>query len=144
MLLNLIFRCTVPAIYQIPFIIALELVGPHYRSFVTVMTCTFYSFGLMLLAVVTYFIRDWVNLCWYTSLPFLLYYLYIFILPESPRWLLTKGKLQSALEILENMARHNQKEIPEWFRSNLQNKLLEINRKSFQDTDTFGALDLFR
>lgn len=108
------------------------------------MTCTFYSFGLMLLAVVTYFIRDWVNLCWYTSLPFLLYYLYIFILPESPRWLLTKGKLQSALEILENMALHNQKEIPEWFRTNLQHKLLEINRKSFQETETFGALDLFR
>lgn len=42
------------------------------------------------------------------------------------------------------MAIHNQKEMPDWFRSNLQNKLLEINKKSFQETDTFGALDLFR
>lgn len=108
------------------------------------LTCTFYSFGLMLLAVVTFFIRNWVHLCWYTSLPFLLYYLYIFILPESPRWLLTKGRLQSALEILEDMAKKNKKEIPEWFRANLQHKLMEINRKSFQETETFGALDLFR
>uniref|UniRef100_A0A336LNX3 CSON007163 protein n=1 Tax=Culicoides sonorensis TaxID=179676 RepID=A0A336LNX3_CULSO len=141
---RVIVGSTVPAIYQIPFIIALELVGPHYRSFVTVMTCTFYSFGLMLLAVVTYYIRDWVHLCWFTSLPFLSYYLYIFILPESPRWLLSKGKLQKALEILENMAKTNKKQIPEWFRANLHSKLREMNNKSFQESETFSAIDLFR
>lgn len=107
---------TIPAIYQIPFIIckiictnenkewdkystpsniftvhgtwtnvnlsvdftqtALELVGPNYRSFVTVMTCSFYTMGLCMLAGVTYLIRDWRTLAVVTSAPFLLYILY--------------------------------------------------------------------
>lgn len=55
---------------------ALELVGPNYRSFVTVMTCTFYTMGLCMLAGVTYLIRDWRTLTIVTSAPFLLYILY--------------------------------------------------------------------
>jgi len=55
---------------------ALELVGPNYRSFVTVMTCLFYTLGLILLSGVTYLVRDWVALALVTSLPFLLYFIY--------------------------------------------------------------------
>lgn len=73
-------------------ILALELVGPNYRSFVTVMTCLFYSLGIILLAGVTYLVRDWVVLSYVTNIPFILYYIYLWFLPESPRWLLTKGK----------------------------------------------------
>lgn len=136
---------TIPAVYQIPFIIALELVGPHYRSFVTVMTCTFYTFGLMLLALVTYFVRDWIALCWYTSLPFLLYFLYILIMPESPRWLLAKGRLEQALEVLENMASVNGKELPDWFRKRLVARV-EANKRSNikKEEEHFTALDLCR
>ncbi|KAG7162834.1 Carcinine transporter-like 5 [Homarus americanus] len=67
---------TVPAIYQIPFIISLELVGPSYRSFVTVMTCLFYVGGMLLLAGVAYLVRNWVYLCLVTSLPFFVYVVY--------------------------------------------------------------------
>lgn len=122
---------------------ALELVGPNYRSFVTVMTCTFYTFGLMGLALVTVYVRDWFHLSLVTSVPFLLYFLYIFIMPESPRWLLAKGKLEEALKILETMARVNGKEFPESFHSKLeervkQEKLRTIKKK----TRNIGALDL--
>lgn len=58
------------------FPIALELVGPNYRSFVTVMTCLFYTLGLILLSGVTYLVRNWVNLALVTSLPFLVYFIY--------------------------------------------------------------------
>ncbi|KZC07145.1 Organic cation transporter 1, partial [Dufourea novaeangliae] len=101
---------TIPAIYQIPFIISLELVGPNYRSFVTVMTCSFYTMGLCMLAGVTYLIRDWRTLAITTSAPFLLYSLYWWFLPESPRWLLAKGRLVEANDILETLAKVNGKE----------------------------------
>lgn len=61
-------------------ILALELVGPEYRSFVTVMTCTFYTFGIMMLAGVTYLVPNWVEMCLYTSVPFVFYFLYLFIM----------------------------------------------------------------
>lgn len=122
---------------------ALELVGPNYRSFVTVMTCTFYTFGLMGLALVTVYVRDWFILSLVTSVPFLLYFLYIFIMPESPRWLLAKGKLEEALRILETMARVNGKEFPESFHSKLEERVKQEKRRTIKKkARNIGALDL--
>nr|CAH7749257.1 unnamed protein product [Callosobruchus chinensis] len=121
---RVIVGLTIPAMYQIPFIISLELVGPNYRSFVTVTTCMFYTFGLMMLAGITYLIRDWVILGIATSAPFVLYYFYWFVLPESPRWLLAKGRFEAASEILETLARVNKKELPESFKHHLKQKIM--------------------
>jgi hypothetical protein len=122
---------------------ALELVGPNYRSFVTVMTCTFYTFGLMGLAVVTCLVHDWFILSLVTSVPFLFYFLYIFVMPESPRWLLAKGKLEDALKVLETMARVNGKEFPESFHSKLEERVLqEKHRKKKRKEHNIGAFDL--
>ncbi|XP_064109359.1 carcinine transporter-like isoform X1 [Macrobrachium nipponense] len=115
---------TVPAIYQIPFIISLELVGPSYRSFVTVMTCLFYVGGMLLLAGVAYLIRDWVHLCLVTSLPFFAYVIYWWYLPESPRWLLSQGRLQEASTILQKMAEVNKTELPQSFLQQLKDRML--------------------
>lgn len=98
---------TIPAIYQIPFIIgnvgeelvsillarlvgilnlnpiigfvgvALELVGPTYRTFITVMTCLFYTLGMLILSGVAYVVRDWTHLCYATTLPFLVFFIYL-------------------------------------------------------------------
>lgn len=132
---------TIPAVYQIPFIIALELVGPNYRSFVTVMTCTFYTFGLMMLAGITYFIRDWRLLALVTSVPFLLYFLYILVMPESPRWLLAEDRLEEALKILETMARINGKPFPGDFREKLQHRVQRTKNKT-RKVDRVGMTDL--
>lgn len=107
------------------------------------MTCTFYTFGIMMLAVVTYLVRDWVKMCLYTSTPFLLYFLYILIMPESPRWLLAKGKLEEALKILEIMAKINEKELPESFRLKLEERVRkEKLRNKKKKIVSIGALDL--
>lgn len=123
--------------------LALELVGPDYRSFVTVMTCTFYTFGIMMLAGVTYLVRDWVQMSVITSAPFLFYFLYLFVMPESPRWLLAKGKFEEALNILEVMAKINKKNLPNTFRMKLHERV-EADKIRIKDTKSVGTLDLFR
>ncbi|KAE8752452.1 hypothetical protein FOCC_FOCC000923 [Frankliniella occidentalis] len=128
---RIVVGLTIPAIYQIPFIIsALELVGPNYRSFVTVMTCLFYTLGLVLLAGVTYLVRNWVTLALATSLPFLVYFIYWWFLPESPRWLLAKGRLEEASKVLETLARVNQHELPESFKQKLKQRMMLHRTKS--------------
>uniref|UniRef100_A0A0A1XPC6 Organic cation transporter 1 n=1 Tax=Zeugodacus cucurbitae TaxID=28588 RepID=A0A0A1XPC6_ZEUCU len=140
---RVIVGLTIPAVYQIPFIISLELVGESYRSFVTVMTCTFYTSGIMLLSLVTYIERDWVKLSLYTSVPFILYFLYIFIMPESPRWLLMRGRLQEALQVLEKMAKVNGRELPKIIKTNLEVQIAQ-NKASNKNTVNVGVFDLFR
>ncbi|KAG8042483.1 hypothetical protein G9C98_005117 [Cotesia typhae] len=137
---------TIPAIYQIPFIISLELVGPNYRSFVTVMTCSFYTMGLCMLAAVTYLIPEWRILALITSTPFLAYFGYWWFLPESPRWLLAKGRLSEASEILETLAKVNGKELPESFTQKLKQRMTMSRSKSEEERlrSGPGVLSLFK
>ncbi|XP_053593908.1 carcinine transporter [Microplitis demolitor] len=137
---------TIPAIYQIPFIISLELVGPNYRSFVTVMTCSFYTMGLCMLAGVTYLIPQWRLLALITSTPFLAYFFYWWFLPESPRWLLAKGRLSEASDILQTLAKVNGKELPESFTQKLKQRMTMSRSKSEEERlrSGPGVLSLFK
>lgn len=143
---RMVVGLTIPAIYQIPFIISLELVGPNYRSFVTVMTCSFYTMGLCMLAGVTYLIRDWRTLAVTTSAPFLLYFFYWWFLPESPRWLLAKGRLVEANDILERLAKVNGKELPTSFTQKLKQRMMMSRSKSEEERlrSGPGVLSLFK
>lgn len=76
------------------------------------MTCLFYTIGLMMLSGITYLIRNWVYLGLATSLPFITYYIYWIFLPESPRWLLAKGRYEEAFKIIQKLAQVNRKELP--------------------------------
>lgn len=98
--------------------------------------------GIMMLAGVTYLIRDWVTMGLVTSVPFLSYFIYYFVMPESPRWLLAKGKLEEALKVLEVMARVNKKELPLSFRKELEERVRVNKLKTKKKEKIYGTLDL--
>ncbi|XP_019270494.2 solute carrier family 22 member 20 isoform X2 [Panthera pardus] len=64
-----------------------------------------YSFtlGQLILAGVAYVIRPWRWLQFAVSVPFLIFFLYSWWLPESSRWLLLHGKSQLAVENLRKV-----------------------------------------
>lgn len=64
------------------------------------------------------------------------------VMPESPRWLLAKGRLEEALKILEVMARVNNKELPESFRNKLEERVKRNKLKAKKKEKSIGALDL--
>lgn len=88
-----------------------------------------------MLAGITYLVRDWVTLALVTSLPFISYYFYWFVLPESPRWLLAKGRFEEASTILETLARINKKELPSSFKQQLKQKVL--NKRSLSEEEKY-------
>lgn len=90
----------------------------------------FYTLGLMMLAGITYLIRDWSQLALATSLPFTLFYIYWFFLPESPRWLLAKGKFEEASKILETLASVNGKQLPASLKQQLKQRILYKKSRS--------------
>lgn len=99
----------------------------------------------MMLAGVTYIVPNWVEMSLYTSVPFIFYFLYLFVMPESPRWLLAQGKFEEALKILEVMARVNGKKLPNDFRLKLHERAeADKLREKDKHVKSLNSFDLCR
>nr|XP_053637330.1 uncharacterized protein LOC128692281 [Cherax quadricarinatus] len=71
-----------------------------------------WSIGYMVIAGVAYLVRSWQWLQVTITLPALLFTLYYWLLPESPRWLILHNQLARALEVLHWAAKVNDKKLP--------------------------------
>ncbi|XP_045496115.1 beta-alanine transporter [Colias croceus] len=138
---------TVPAIMATPYVLAIELVGPKCRTLCTILSNIAYSMGLILLAGVVYLVRNWRHLALATTLPFICFFLYIWPMPESPRWLLARGQFEKAEVILKKMARINGKSLPKNYMVHLRRKYESDKLKQDLEKEKsrkYGILDLFR
>ncbi|KAK7077261.1 hypothetical protein SK128_013692, partial [Halocaridina rubra] len=118
---------TIPAIMSTPMVLAIELVGPTKRTYTTVVMNVAYSCTLILLAGVAYLVRDWSQLSLATTIPFLAFFFFWWVLPESPRWLLANGRVNEAEKIIMKMARVNRKKLPDNYMANLRTFFSLIN-----------------
>ncbi|XP_071638253.1 organic cation transporter protein [Temnothorax longispinosus] len=89
------------------YILSLELFPARSRTLVALIMQISWSIGLVLLAVLSYAIPDWRILQLAVSVPTAITVLYIWIIPESPRWLLARGKSTEADMALERIAIYN-------------------------------------
>ncbi|KAG7196743.1 hypothetical protein KM043_014002 [Ampulex compressa] len=89
------------------YILSLELFPAKARTFIALVMQIAWAFGLILLAVLSYVIPDWRILQLAISVPTAITVLYIWIMPESPRWLLAKGKATEADMAFERIAKYN-------------------------------------
>jgi len=103
---------TFPALFQIPFILCLEILGPAYRTMAGMMLCLVFAVALMILAGLAYIFNSWFSLALVISVPFLSLVVYWWIVPESPRWLLSTGRIDEAEVVVQKIARINKKDIP--------------------------------
>ncbi|XP_023930356.1 organic cation transporter protein, partial [Lingula anatina] len=94
-------------------VLCIEFVSPR-RRMVSVCTLAMsWGVGLVLTTPVAYLIRDWRYLQLAVALPSFLYLGLWWIIPESPRWLLSRGRYKEAESIVRWAARVNKRAIPE-------------------------------
>ncbi|XP_047342461.1 organic cation/carnitine transporter 4-like [Impatiens glandulifera] len=96
------------------FVLATEPVGLSKRGLVGMSTFYFFSTGIAILSGIAYSFPSWRILYIATSLPSLFYLL--FVLPfvsESPRWYLIRGKLDLAMNVMKDIAKSNEKHLPD-------------------------------
>ncbi|KAK3098129.1 hypothetical protein FSP39_016424 [Pinctada imbricata] len=88
------------------------MVGPSKRVWAGVVIHAFFAIGLVYLSAVGYFLRDWQHIDIAIAVPCVFYLLYWWCVPESPRWLISRGRLQEAEDIIAKAAKTNKAIIP--------------------------------
>uniref|UniRef100_A0A2A4K7U9 Major facilitator superfamily (MFS) profile domain-containing protein n=1 Tax=Heliothis virescens TaxID=7102 RepID=A0A2A4K7U9_HELVI len=63
-----------PALYQLPFILALELMPPGQRNHTGIVVGMLFAGGMCLLSLLAYAVQDWYHLSLVTTFPFILLY----------------------------------------------------------------------
>lgn len=87
------------------YVIIIELSGKSFRPYMTGLIELSYILSYFTLPMIAYFLRDWRHLQWATSLPWVFVIFYYFLVPESPRWLITMGQKDKASKILTYIAK---------------------------------------
>ncbi|XP_047493114.1 organic cation transporter protein-like isoform X2 [Penaeus chinensis] len=90
----------------------LEVCEVKYRSVVGILTGLPWAIGTMAWGGVASQVRDWRWLQLYVTLPFVLIIPLLFLMDESPRWLIVRGQCDRAREILQKAARWNKTQLP--------------------------------
>ncbi|XP_043925125.1 solute carrier family 22 member 5 isoform X1 [Protopterus annectens] len=126
--------------YVAAFVLGSEILGDSVRiKYSTLGVCLFYAFGYIALPAFAYFIRDWKMLLLAIALPGLLYVPLWWFVPESPRWLLSQGRVQEAETIIRKAAKQNGITPPDVIFE--QEELEDIKDKTEQ---THNILDLVK
>ncbi|CAH2277013.1 solute carrier family 22 member 5 [Pelobates cultripes] len=94
--------------YVAAFILGAEILGKSVRIiFSTLGVCIFYAIGYMLLPLIAFFIRDWRMLLLALTIPGLFCIPLWWIIPESPRWLISQARFGEAEDIIRKAAKKN-------------------------------------
>ncbi|KAH8364627.1 hypothetical protein KR084_009314 [Drosophila pseudotakahashii] len=123
---------------------ALENVGIKYRTLVGNLPLTiFFTLGACTLPWMAYACGNWRYYTMAITLPVVLMILISLLLPESPSWLVSVGKVKRGMQVLKKAARINGKIISneEW--SEMQ-QCFELKFVEEQSSQHYTCLDLFK
>ncbi|XP_056219587.1 solute carrier family 22 member 2-like [Seriola aureovittata] len=117
------------------YVLLTEIVGVEYRRTVGILYQMFFSVGVLILPLLAYFITDWRWLQVTITAPYILFLSYYWLIPESPRWLISQNNSSRAMEITESMAKENKKKLT---------RNLETLTDEEGDSPSASLLDLVR
>ncbi|XP_072517951.1 organic cation/carnitine transporter 2-like [Salminus brasiliensis] len=125
--------------YVAAFVLGTELLSGSVRVFFSSLgVCLCFALGYMMLPLIAYLIRNWRILLVALSVPGLIYIPLWWFIPESPRWLISQGRVEEAEAILKNAAKKNKVSPPD-----IIFKEIEEEEKNTKPEET-NILDLMR
>ncbi|ELU16565.1 hypothetical protein CAPTEDRAFT_106525 [Capitella teleta] len=104
---RVIMGITSPNVTLTLYVILSEITSLEWRSTFGISWNLLGSVGGMLIPWIAYFVRDYFNLMAIYMWPLLLYFAIVLFLDESPRWLVSQGREEEAIKILNRIAKVN-------------------------------------
>ncbi|XP_021380014.1 organic cation transporter protein-like isoform X2 [Mizuhopecten yessoensis] len=112
---NIIVGASTEGIYITGYVLGLELVGPSKRAIAGTCTCYFFALGFVIVSMIAYFVRHWRYTGIICAAPVALILSYWWLLQESPRWLISRGRYREAEVILRKIAKVNNSTVDDTF-----------------------------
>ncbi|CAG9769662.1 unnamed protein product [Ceutorhynchus assimilis] len=109
------------------FVLGVELVGPEKRIIAGTIIASCGAVGEILIAIAAWSTKSWKLLILICYAPSILLLSYLWLLPESLRWNLSKGRIAECQETLRTLAKVNGKEISDKELETLDIVVAEIN-----------------
>ncbi|XP_013418049.1 solute carrier family 22 member 4 [Lingula anatina] len=136
-ILRLITGISLGGTIVVGFVYPMEFIGIRWRAFTG--SIGLWPVGLGALAAFGFTIKDWKQIMLATTLPGLALLLFWFYIPESPRWLVTRGRYKEAEEIMQRIARRNKKEMPDFaeFVANYEANKNQAKARDYRIHDLF-------
>ena len=119
------------------------MVGPSKRGIFGVTLQAAFAVGIVVLSMLAYHVQHWRQLTLLISVMGLPFILYHWIIPESPRWLLSQNRLHEAVKIMEDIAKGNGTVLSEKVKLELDSpKKTDVSTPASARSE--GLTDLFR
>ncbi len=90
--------------YSVSFVLLMEITGPKHRVFAGNIMAYSFGVGQLVLCGLAYYLRDWRKIMWALTVYVIPFFTYYWLVPESPRWLLSKDKVRDAKNVLKKIS----------------------------------------
>ncbi|BFG03563.1 organic cation transporter protein [Drosophila madeirensis] len=91
----------------VSFVLLMEIIGPKKRELIGILYQIPFNIGHASLSLFAFYIREWRWFQFSVTIFSVIFVIYIWLVPESPRWLFTTGRVDKSVKVLERIARHN-------------------------------------
>uniref|UniRef100_A0A182Y4D2 Major facilitator superfamily (MFS) profile domain-containing protein n=1 Tax=Anopheles stephensi TaxID=30069 RepID=A0A182Y4D2_ANOST len=125
----------------VSFVLVVELVSGRYRTIIGILNILPVALAYILAAGIAYVARDWRTMQFAITVPGLLLVTSWYWCPESPRWLLAKGRLDELCQLLERAASTNNLQLPANYRKAL---LVDGTDAGYEPEAAISVGDVFR
>ncbi|XP_063632714.1 solute carrier family 22 member 13-like [Cydia splendana] len=130
--------------FMVMYIVVIEYVGLKWRTFVSNMSiAVYFTFAACLLPWIALGVADWRVYTLVISVPLVLAVFTPCLVPESARWLISQGRIEESIKILQKCGKVNGKKLPDEIIKEFRETAAEL-AKSEQETKNYSALDLFK
>lgn len=113
--------------FIIAYILLIELTTSIHVTWVGNLAMVTFTLGEVIIAGMAYLCRDWLLLKWAITIYVVALVPYLFFIPETPHWLLTKHRYDELEMMLRQMARWNRRSESKWYP--LYRYMIEYHRK---------------
>lgn len=125
------------------FCLLMEVIGPKKRTTTAVAFSLGFALGIIILPGFAWFLQDWRTLQGAITVPLLVFVIWAWYLPESPRWLIATGKMPAARKAILKACKDNGLQIDD-----IDSVLAQLRKKILQQEEEAknkaSCLDLVR